>query len=226
MAPITSTLHPVPVITVDGPTASGKGTIARLVAGHLGFHYLDSGALYRLTALSVTNKNTDTGNLDDIVKITHSLNCRFDNRKIFLDDEDVTDAIRAEEIGILASQIAAIPEVRQGLLALQIGFRAAPGLVADGRDMGTKVFPDAILKVFLTASVEERAQRRYKQLIEKGFPANIESLRRDLQERDQRDKQRDVNPLRPAQDAFLLDATHLNIAETVECVLNWYLAKK
>jgi len=219
-------LHPIPVITIDGPTASGKGTIAQRVAEHLGFHYLDSGALYRLTALSISRKNIDIGNVNEIAKITHTLSCRFENQKIFLEDEDVTDIIRTEKISRLASQFAAIPEVRQGLRVLQTGFRAAPGLVADGRDMGTNIFPDALLKVFLTASVEERAQRRYKQLIEKGFSASIESLRKDLKERDQRDEQREMNPLQPAHDAFLLDATNLSIAQTVECVLNWYFAKK
>ena len=170
----------IPVITIDGPTASGKGTVAHRVAKHLGFHYLDSGALYRLTALSAIRQGI---NLDDEVALTEIarvLPCLFVKGHVFLAGEDVTDAVRSESIGVAASKIAVLPIVRKALVDLQVGFRTAPGLVADGRDMGTVIFPDATQKVYLTASAEARANRRYKQLIEKGFSANMEDLVKDL----------------------------------------------
>ena len=201
----------IPVITIDGPTASGKGTVARIVAEKLHFHYLDSGALYRLTALSVLRSDIRIEDTGQIASIASRLPCKFTDNKIFLADEDVTDAIRNEEVGIMASKVAAIAEVRK-----------APGLVGDGRDMGTVIFPDAMLKVFLTASADVRAQRRYKQLMEKGIPASIDSLRNDLIERDLRDTQRKESPLVPAKDALTLDTSHLGIDETVERILNWF----
>ncbi len=212
----------IPVIAIDGPTASGKGTVARIVAEKLNFHYLDSGALYRLTALSVLRSDIKPDEIGQIVSIASSLPCRFSGDKIFLADEDVTDAIRQEEVGIMASRIAPLSAVRKALTALQTGFRKAPGLVADGRDMGTVIFPDATLKVFLTATADVRAQRRYKQLMEKGIPANIDSLRNDLIERDRRDTQRKEAPLVPAEDALTLDTSDLGIDETVERILNWF----
>ncbi len=212
----------IPVITIDGPTASGKGTVAQIVAEKLHFHYLDSGALYRLTALCVLRSGIKTDDIGQIVSIASSLPCRFTDNKIFLGDEDVTDAIRKEEVGIMASQIAPIPEVRKALTAFQTRFRKVPGLVADGRDMGTVIFPDASLKVFLTASADVRAQRRHKQLMEKGIPANIDSLRNDLIERDKRDTQRKESPLVPAKDALTLDTSGMGIEEAVERILDWF----
>lgn len=215
----------IPVITIDGPTASGKGTVARIVAEKLHFHYLDSGALYRLTALSVLRSDINTDDIGQIASTASRLPCRFSGDRIFLADEDVTDVIRKEEVGNMASKIAAIADVRKALRGLQTRFRKEPGLVADGRDMGTVLFPDAALKVFLTASADVRAQRRYKQLMEKGIPANIENLRKDLIDRDQRDTQRKEAPLVPAQDALTLDTSNLGIDETVERILNWFAQK-
>lgn len=214
------------VITIDGPTASGKGTVAKIVAGKLGFHYLDSGALYRLVALRALRKGLAAEATNAIAALAETLPCRFEADRILLDNEDVTDAIREEAVGNMASRVGAIPAVRQALFSLQTRFRQPPGLVADGRDMGTVIFPDAPLKIFLTASVEARAQRRYKQLIEKGFPARITDLRRDLEERDQRDAQRSVAPLSPAADAQLLDTTSLGIEETVGKILQWFQVKR
>jgi cytidylate kinase len=185
----------IPVITIDGPTASGKGTVAHKVADRLGFHLLDSGALYRLTALSAIRRGTDMNDEHALSKVAEHLQVRFSGGHIYLGTEDVANAIRAEEVGNTASKIAALPGVRQALFALQLGFRETPGLVADGRDMGTVIFPSAKLKVFLTASAEARAQRRYKQLIDKGFSANMDDLLEDLQSRDARDTQRAVAPL-------------------------------
>lgn len=212
----------IPVITIDGPTASGKGTVAQLVARQLGFHYLDSGALYRLTALMVERSNTALSDEVALAQLASSLPCRFVDNEILLDNENVSDAIRAERIGNAASRIAALPAVRQALTGLQLGFRTAPGLVADGRDMGTVIFPDADLKVFLTASVDARAQRRYKQLIEKGFSANIVDLCRDLNERDMRDAQRASAPLKPAEGACHLDTSSMSVNDAVQQVLKWY----
>lgn len=200
----------VPVIAIDGPSASGKGTVASLVAAALGFHYLESGALYRLVAF-VGGENPARAAADlDVV---------FRGGNIILSGQDVTDSIRAEAIGNRASEVAKIPEVRAALLARQRAFRRPPGLVADGRDMGTVVFPDAALKVFLTASVGVRAQRRHKQLIDKGIHANLAALSRDLEERDARDAARAVAPLRPAEGAVLLDSSALTIDEVVDKVL-------
>ncbi|HWX00945.1 (d)CMP kinase [Collimonas sp.] len=217
---------PIPVITIDGPTASGKGTVAQKVAQHLGFHYLDSGALYRLTALSVMRRNTPLDDEHALAKAAEHLHCHFNGAHIFLANEDVTNDIRAEEVGNMASKIAAIPTVRQALYGLQLSFRQHPGLVADGRDMGTVIFPHAGLKVFLTASVAARAQRRYKQLIDKGFSANMEDLSKDLTERDARDSSRSSAPLKAAQGAYLLDTSAMTADQAVEQVLSWYAAAK
>jgi cytidylate kinase len=215
----------VPVITIDGPTASGKGTVATRVAERLGFHLLDSGALYRLTALQALRTDTDLADEQAVATVGAQLPVRFVGGEILLAGEDVGHAIRAEEVGNLASKIAALPAVRQALFGLQLGFRQAPGLVADGRDMGTVIFPTATLKVFLTASVEARAQRRYKQLIDKGFSANMEGLLADLQARDERDTNRAVAPLAPAADAYLLDTSEMGVEQAVEQVLAWYAQK-
>jgi len=212
----------IPVITIDGPTASGKGTVAHKVADRLGFHLLDSGALYRLTALSALRRGTPLNDEHALAKVAEHLTIRFNGGHIYLGTEEVSHAIRAEEVGNTASKIAALPAVRQALFALQLSFRETPGLVADGRDMGTVIFPGAKLKVFLTASAEARAQRRYKQLIDKGFSANIDDLLEDLQSRDARDTQRAVAPLTPAEDAHLLDTSQMTADEAVEQVLAWY----
>lgn len=215
----------VPVITIDGPTASGKGTVASRVAEHLSFHLLDSGALYRLTALQALRREVELRDEHAIAKLAEHLPARFQGDSIFLANEDVTHAIRAEEVGNMASKIAALPTVRQALFGLQLGFRQTPGLVADGRDMGTVIFPTAKLKVFLTASVEARAQRRYKQLIDKGFSANMNDLLADLQARDERDTNRAVAPLAPASDAHLLDTSEMGVDQAVEQVMAWYSQK-
>ena len=212
----------IPVITIDGPTASGKGTVAHKVADHLGFHLLDSGALYRLTALSAIRRGVDLRNEHALAKVAEHLPVRFNGGHIYLGTEEVSNAIRQEEVGNTASKIAALPAVRQALFGLQLGFRETPGLVADGRDMGTVIFPGAKLKVFLTASVEARAQRRYKQLIDKGFSANMDDLLADLQSRDARDTQRAVAPLVPAEGAHLLDTSHMSVDDAVAQVLDWY----
>ncbi|MBN9359233.1 (d)CMP kinase [Herbaspirillum huttiense F1] len=214
----------IPVITIDGPTASGKGTVAQKVARQLGFHYLDSGALYRLTALSVLRRGVALDDEHALAKAAEHLHCHFDGGHIFLANEDVTQAIRAEEVGNTASKIAALITVRQALYGLQLSFRKPPGLVADGRDMGTVIFPGARLKVFLTASVEARATRRYKQLIDKGFSANIEDLSRDLKERDERDMNRSSAPLKAAEGAYHLDTSDMTADEAVQQVLSWYAA--
>lgn len=212
----------IPVITIDGPTASGKGTVAHRVADRLGFHYLDSGALYRLTALSALRANTELQDEHALAKLARDLHLSFEGGRIMLFNENVTDAIRAEKVGNMASKIAAIPVVRQALYGLQLQFRKAPGLVADGRDMGSVIFPHAALKVFLTASAEARAERRYKQLIDKGIPANMEDLLRDLRERDARDSSRAIAPLKPAEGAHVLDTSHMTADEAVAQVLSWY----
>ena len=218
-------LH-VPVIAIDGPTASGKGTVAQRVARTLGFHLLDSGALYRLVALSALRAQIPDSDEARIAKIASELPCRFSNMSVFLSGDDVTDAIRSEDIGNAASRVAALPAVRQALVERQLRFRQPPGLVADGRDMGTVIFPDADLKVFLTASVEARADRRHKQLIDKGFSANIQDLRNDLSERDARDAQRAAAPMKAAEDAFLLDTSNITADQAVERVLQMYRTLK
>ena len=218
----------IPVICIDGPTASGKGTVAEAVAGRLGYHFLDSGALYRLTALAATRAGIaiDAASEPRIAELARSLPVRFEGSRIWLGQDDVTDAIRTEEAGMNASRVSALPAVRAALVALQHGFRRLPGLVADGRDMGTVIFPGAALKVFLTASVECRAQRRYKQLISKGISANIFDLRADLEARDARDQSRAVAPLKSAQDALLLDSSALTANEAVAQVLDWWRARR
>ncbi len=216
----------IPVITIDGPTASGKGTVALRVADALGFHYLDSGALYRLTALTALRKQIALDDEHALAKVAVHLPCHFDGDQVLLAHENVSAAIRAEAVGNAASKIAALPSLRQALYGLQLGFRRPPGLVADGRDMGTVLFPHAPLKIFLTASAQARAERRYKQLIDKGFSANIDDLLQDLHERDARDAQRTVAPLKSAEDAFLLDTSHIDADAAVKQVLLWYAAVK
>jgi CMP/dCMP kinase len=211
-----------PVIAIDGPSASGKGTVAQRVADKLGFHYLDSGALYRLVALAAMRSGLDLSDASALGEVAAYLDVRFDGEGIWLANKDVTDAIRTEACGNEASKIAAFPIVRAALLARQRQFCRAPGLVADGRDMGSVVFPDAVLKIFLTASAETRAQRRYKQLIEKGIDANMDTLLQDIRERDGRDSNRTVAPLQQGSDTNLLDTTSLNITEAVDCVLKQY----
>jgi len=212
----------IPVIAIDGPTASGKGTIAEKVAGVLGFHYLDSGALYRLVALAAQKAGLMLDSEADLAGIATRLDARFDGGEIWLAGESVTGQIRAEAIGMGASRVAALPAVRSALLQRQRDYRASPGLVADGRDMGSVVFPDADLKVFLTASAEARAERRYKQLKQKGIPANIDVLLSELRERDARDASRSVAPLAQTADAILLDSTSLGIQEVAQLILDWY----
>lgn len=211
----------VPVIAIDGPSASGKGTIAARVAAALGWHYLDSGALYRLTALAARRAGIAWTDEGGVAAVAAELDVVFGENSTRLAGEEVGDAIRHEDISVGASQVAALPSVRAALLFRQRIFRRAPGLVADGRDMGSVVFPDAQTKVFLTASVQVRAERRYKQLMEKGIPASILPLLQDLRERDERDSQRSVAPLRQNEDARLLDTSDLTIAETVDQVLAW-----
>jgi cytidylate kinase len=207
------------VIAIDGPSASGKGTVASRVAEALGFHYLESGALYRLVALQSARDGIGENEEDALAAIATQLDVAFFADQVLLAGEDVAEALRSELIGTLASSIARLPAVRQALLARQRAFRQPPGLVADGRDMGTVVFPDALLKVFLTASVEVRAERRYKQLNDKGIRANLASLSRDLAERDERDANRAVAPLIPAPGAFKLDSSDLPVKEVVELVV-------
>ncbi len=210
-----------PVIAIDGPSASGKGTVAGRVAAALGFSYLDSGALYRLTALAARRAGVSWDDEPAVAAIAAQLDVAFVDEEIFLDGALVGDAIRTEEMSTGASKVAALPKVREALLFRQRVFNKAPGLVGDGRDMGSVVFPKAQLKVFLTASAEARAERRYKQLIEKGFSANLADLLEDLKQRDERDAQRSVAPLRQEQDAKLLDTTHLTVEQAVKQVLDW-----
>ena len=217
---------PIPVIAIDGPTASGKGTVAHKVADRLGFHYLDSGALYRLTALSAIRRGTDLADEHALAKVAEHMQPSFTGGEILLASEPVTQAIRAEEVGNMASKIAVLPAVRQALYGLQLGFRKAPGLVADGRDMGTVIFPNARLKIFLTASVEARAQRRYKQLIDKGFSASMQDLLSDLQARDDRDTNRAIAPLVPAEGASILDTSNMTADEAIDEVLRLYAQVK
>ncbi len=211
-----------PVIAIDGPTASGKGTVAALVAETLGFHYLDSGALYRLVALASEQQGIDVKNGPELGLLVPKLLISFKNGQIFLNGEGVTDAIRTESIGLRASAVAIHPEVRSALVGLQRSFRQAPGLVADGRDMASVIFPDAVLKVFLTATAAARAERRYKQLIAKGISAKLSDLLQDLQERDARDSSRGTAPLLVADGAKVLETSDLSIDQAVKTVLDWY----
>jgi 3-phosphoshikimate 1-carboxyvinyltransferase len=214
----------VPVICVDGPTASGKGTLASQLAERLGYHYLDSGALYRVTALAARRAGLELGpSLEqEIAALAAKLPVRFDGGRVTLDGEDISDTIRTEAAGMDASAVSALPAVREALLDLQRGFQTLPGLVADGRDMGTVVFPNAPLKIYLTATAAQRAERRHKQLISKGISATIATLRADLEARDLRDTTRAVAPLTPAQDALLLDNSLLNIEASISQVFQWW----
>lgn len=216
----------IPVLTIDGPSASGKGTVAERVARALGFHFLDSGALYRLTALSAVRHGVALDDEDRVAGLAATLPATFRDGAIWLADENVTEVIRAEAVGEGASKVAALPAVRAALLERQRAYRQPPGLVADGRDMGTVIFPDAAAKVFLTASAEARAERRYKQLIEKGISASLPALVADMQARDARDSARAVAPLKPAPDALLLDTTEMDIESAVQAVLAHYALSK
>ena len=216
----------VPVIAIDGPSGSGKGTIARRVAEALGYHLLDSGALYRLTAIAANNNSIALDDKQAVARIASKLNVRFDTHEdgsegILLDDEDVSFEVRRESTGAGASTVAAIPEVREALLVRQRAFRQAPGLVADGRDMGSHVFTSALLKIFLTASAGERAGRRYKQLKDKGMDVSLAALSRDIEDRDRRDSERSVAPLRPAPDARILDSSGKSIETVAQVILDW-----
>ena len=216
----------VPVITVDGPSASGKGTLAGRLAERLGYVQLDSGAIYRAAGVAAARAAIDFDDAAALARLAASLALRFTGERIFLDEEDITDAVRSEEGGLLASRVSAVPAVRQALHALQLGFRRVPGLVADGRDMGTVIFPDAALKVFLTATAAQRADRRHKQLISKGIPAKLEDLRADLELRDARDRNRSASPLVAAEDALPLDNSALGIDESVDLVLGWWAQRR
>ena len=216
----------VPVIAIDGPSASGKGTVAALVARELGFHYLDSGALYRLAALAAVQARTDLDDEAALALGTTRMRVEFREGATWLDGADVTQALRTEAVSAAASRVAAKPAVRRALLDRQRGFRRSPGLVADGRDMGSVVFPDATLKVFLTADVATRAERRYKQLKEKGNYAKIEDVVEELRARDERDASRPVAPLKHYPDAIFLDTTGLPVEEAVRTVLGWWREKE
>ncbi len=215
-------MHPdVPVIAIDGPSASGKGTVAARVAQQLAWHCLDSGSLYRIVAVAALRDRVALDDESTLSALAAELPAVFDSGRVLLGTEDVTDAIRSEEASSGASRVAVLSGVRAGLLARQRAYRQPPGLVAEGRDMGSVVFPDAPLKIFLTASVESRAERRYNQLKEKGLPATLAGLLQDLRDRDARDSGRSVAPLQKCADALLLDTTGMTIDESVERVVQW-----
>ncbi len=218
----------IPVICVDGPTASGKGTLAAALAEALGYHFLDSGSLYRITALAALNAGLalDAAHAEAIAALVRNAVIEFRAERVWLDGLDVSEVIRTEEAGMNASKVSTLPEVRQALIDLQHGFRRLPGLVADGRDMGTVIFSAAPLKVFLTASAHHRAERRCKQLISKGISTTLDSLRADLEARDARDSNRSIAPLKPAQDALLLDNSDLTVEKSVNQVLDWWQSKQ
>ena len=216
----------IPVIAIDGPSASGKGTVAQIVAEKLGFHYLDSGALYRIVALAAFERGIDWQAESEIAKLVAQLNIKFEHGEIFLDQQNVSEKIRTEQMGQGASKVAAHPQVRLALIDLQHSFRQAPGLVADGRDMATVIFPDARTKIFLTASAQVRAERRYQQLISKGLAADYSAILKDLQDRDERDSQRAVAPLQQAPDAELVETSQLNIEQAVGKVLEAVTSKQ
>ena len=228
MGVVSARTQDIPVLCVDGPTASGKGTLASALAAALGYHFLDSGALYRISAYAAVRAGLalEAANEAPIAALARSLDIVFDGERVLLQGQDISEAIRTEQAGMDASAVSALPAVRAALLDLQHGFRRLPGLVADGRDMGTVVFPDAGLKVYLTASAERRAQRRYKQLISKGISATLDSLCADLAARDLRDTTRAVAPLKPAQDAALLDNSELTVEQSVTQVLDWWQSKQ
>lgn len=211
----------IPVIAIDGPSASGKGTVAQLVADKLGYHYLDSGALYRIVALAALKRHIPWDNETALAEMTASLKIEFKAADIFLNEENVSEQVRTEQMSQGASQVAIHPRVRQTLTKLQHSFRKSPGLVADGRDMATVIFPDAKTKIFLTASAEVRAERRYKQLLNKGLAADHAAILKDLQDRDARDKQRTAAPLQQASDAHLLETSQLNIEQAVDKAMNF-----
>lgn len=216
----------IPIIAIDGPVASGKGSVSAGVANVLGFNVLDSGSLYRLTAYAALKQQKRLEDEEQIEQTAVNLKAVFKDGKILLEGEDVTDAIRQEEVGLAASKVAVHPKVRKALFKLQRDYAQAPGLVADGRDMGSVVFPEATLKIFLTASAEARAKRRYNQLKEKGIHSNIADLVKDLKERDERDLKRSVAPLVPAPGAKILDSSDLTLEETINQVLEWYRGTK
>ena len=211
-----------PVIAIDGPSASGKGTVAEKVAAALGYRYLDSGALYRLVTLAALGASADLGDEAALTRIAEKMAIDFTDGKTWLEGRDVTAELRTEPVGVAASRIAAYPAVRRALLTRQRGFRASPGLVADGRDMGSVVFPDAPLKVYLTADVATRAERRYKQLMEKGMYAKMGDVVEELRRRDERDSTRPVAPLKHYPDALFLDTTGLTVEQAVERILGWW----
>ena len=206
------------VVTIDGPSGSGKGTISQLLAEHLGWHFLDSGALYRVLGVAALRRGLNAGQPQELKKLAEVLDVTFQKERIILDGEDVADAIRTESAGNMASKVAALPGVRAALLERQRAFAREPGLVADGRDMGTVVFPAAQVKIFLTASAEERAIRRYNQLKEKGFDVNLSDLAAEIRERDQRDRNRSVAPLKAAAAALEVESTGLSVEEVFERV--------
>lgn len=213
-----------PVIAIDGPTASGKGTVAALVADKLGYHYLDSGAIYRVLAVAVAQQALDPdtpANLATIIPMAASLPVQFQGEQVLLNGLDVSDAIRTEQAGVMASRLAVVPEIRAGLLQRQRDFHQNPGLVADGRDMGSVVFPDAVLKVFLTASAQVRAERRVRQIENRGQLADFQAIFNDLMARDKRDSERAVAPLKPCDDALVLDCSSMPIEQVVATILNW-----